>query len=166
VTVSAWTVLVSTGGALLGVIIGGLLSWLQQRLTESRRQRALVRAALRLTEVELREASYSLEQAAGGYWAESTTLPTGAWHAYREVLAATLDPSDWGTLAQAAIALDHLNARLTRLDPGQGPQGARLPPRLLDELAGTRDRLQAALKSLPTPAGRLTAASEDLSRPR
>jgi hypothetical protein len=125
-----------------------LLTWLLQWLTERRHQRALVRAALRLTEVELQEASYSLEQAAGGYWNEDTSLRTDAWHAYREVLAVTLDPSDWETLARAAIALDHLNARLTRLDPEQGPQGAKLPQRLLDELTRTRDRLQAALKSL------------------
>jgi hypothetical protein len=153
------TALISTGGALLGVLIGGLLSWQLQRLTERRHQRALVRAALRLTEVELLEASQSLKKAAdAGYWKESTTLPTGAWHAYREVLAMTLDPSDWGTLAEAAIALDHLNARLTKLDPTQGPQGAKLSQQLLDELPRTRDRLQAALKSLPTPAGCLAGS--------
>lgn len=139
-----------------------MLSWLLQRLTESRHQRALVRAALRLTELELREASGSLEQAAGGYWHEGT-LSTDAWHAYREVLAVTLDPLAWGTLATAAIALDHLNARLTRLDPGQGPQGATLSHRLLEQLGSTQKLLQAALKSLPTSAGRLTAASQDRS---
>jgi hypothetical protein len=159
-TIPGWTVLVSTGGALLGVLIGGLLNWLLQRLTESRHQRALVRAALRLTELELTEASGSLERAAGGYWHEGMTLPTDAWHAYREVLAVTLDPSDWGTLAKAAIALDHLNAGLTRLDPGQGPQGAKLPQRLQEELVSMRTLLDMALKSLPTPAGHLTAASD------
>jgi hypothetical protein len=153
------TALVSTGGALLGVLIGGLLSWLLQWQTEMRHQRALVRAALLLTEMELLEASESLKKAAdAGYWKEGTTPPTGAWHAYREVLAVTLDPSDWGTLAKAAIALDHLNARLTRIDPAQGPQGAKLPPQLIDELRCTRDQLQTALKSLPyairSPDGR------------
>jgi hypothetical protein len=162
-TISGWMALVSTGGALLGVLIGGLLSWLLQWLTESRHQRALVRAALRLTKLELCEASGSLEQAAGGYWKEGTTLPTGAWRAYREVLAVTLDRSDWETLAKTAIALNDLNAGLTRLGPGQGPQGAKLPQRLREELAGTRELLQAALKSWPTPAGRLMAASEDRS---
>jgi hypothetical protein len=144
---SSLTPLISAGGALLGVIIGGLLNWLIQRAAERRRQRVLVRAGVRLVDVELRESKSNLERADTGYWPPGLTLSTDAWRTYREALAVTLKQHDWEVLSEAVAALDHLNAGLAKLPVGTGPQGAELPEQLTNEIARTRELLVSALES-------------------
>lgn len=144
---SPLTPLITAGGALLGVIIGGLLNWFIQGAAERRRQQAEARAGVRLIDRDLRTSMNNLEQASTGYWPQGISLPTDAWRTYRAVLAITLEPRDWQALAEAVSALDHLNTSLAGLGVGTGPQGLKLPPDLKDEIAGVRGLIESALKS-------------------
>lgn len=139
--------LISAGGALLGVIIGGLLNWFVQRAAERRRQQAQALAGIRLIDLDLRESKSNLEQRADtGYWPHGSTLPTDAWRTYREVLAVTLEHPDWNILSEAVTALDNLNASSAMLPEEKGPPGVRIPRELMNEITRTRKLLEPALE--------------------
>ena len=146
-TPTPFTPLITAGGALLGVIIGGVLNWVVQRAAERRRQQAEARAGVRLVDLDLRESANSLERANTDFWPQGMSLPTDAWRTYREVLAITLESRDWKALAEAVTALDHLNASLAKLGVGTGPQGVMLPQELKGEIHGVRGFIEAALRS-------------------
>src|SRR5919202_1603310 len=84
---SPLTPLITAGGALLGVIVGGLLNWLIQGAAERRRQQAEARVGVRLINRDLRESMNNLERASTGYWPQGMSLPTDTWRTYRAVLA-------------------------------------------------------------------------------
>jgi hypothetical protein len=130
----------------LGVLIGGLLNWYIQREVERRGQRAHARAGVRLLDIELRSAKSNLEVAESGYWPRDLTLPAETWAAYREILAIALEKSEWGTLARAIAALNHLKIRLAEEVGGTGPPEVTLSPDLSKEIVEVRELIDSALE--------------------
>jgi hypothetical protein len=146
-TSSTFTPLITAGGALIGVIIGGLLNWRVQQAAERRSQQVQARAGIRLLALDLLESTNNLERAGTGYWPQGTSLPTDSWRTYREHLAITLEARDWRAISEAITALDHLKVSLEKLGVGVGPQGVELPDKMQVEIAEVQGRIKSALNS-------------------
>src|SRR5690349_13209691 len=92
--------IISAAGALIGVIIGGLVNWQVQRRAETRREATLARAGARLIGMELVVAEGFIAAAVESeVWAKSSAFGIPSWASYREVLATTLDNGQWHALA-------------------------------------------------------------------
>jgi hypothetical protein len=84
VAAQSTTVLISTGGALLGVLVGGAINWAIQSGNERRRERTLAQAGVRLVSAELADCDRELEETLKDLvWRRTRTLPTNAWATYR-----------------------------------------------------------------------------------
>lgn len=143
--------LVSASGALLGVLIGGVINWRLQRASERRREENLARAGARLVRAELMAGADALELAADeGSWRQSRKLQADAWVSYREHLATTLDPERWDIVAQGVLTFEALAARLERLS---GP-GATLevPEQLRSDIRAKCRPIREAIRGLACDA--------------
>lgn len=102
---------------LIGVVIGGTLTGVVTFVLERRRERRAEMSALRLLELDLRDAGGKIEAVVdrGEWWHRSNLeLPTAAWRDHRYLLASRLDHGDWQEIAEAFHAMIQLNAHVAR----------------------------------------------------
>jgi hypothetical protein len=97
--------------ALLGVILGGAITWLAQYRGEWRKRVVEARGAVRLLNAELETADRRVRLAAdGGRWWSGDALTLTSWEQDKRLFAAILRERSWWGV-QAAIAYVHqLNA--------------------------------------------------------
>lgn len=145
---ASFPVLVSTGGALLGVVVGGVLNWRMQRVMERSRLLKLARAGVRIVALDLHRADSALEAAEQErVWRRASDLPTEAWMGYREVLAEVLEAGEWRDLAQAMVELQRLKSQFDRIG-GAGPTSSELPKDTLDSVSRGRTLIGITLADL------------------
>src|SRR5690349_14156804 len=127
---------ISTAGALLGVVLGGFLTALLESARQRRRDKRLELAAGRLLSDELRETSGAFLRIAKDTSVRRAGIPgpVASWEQYRELLAAR---NMRGELEQ-----------LTATDVGLGP----LPAPLRTELEQTAKVLEKAVSLLSPKA--------------
>src|SRR4051794_20559423 len=142
-------VLISTIGALAGVLVGGILNWTIQRRTEERREAHLALAAARLVSRDLRGADAALAAtgADAWIWRRARRLDTNAWDNYREPLAVRLSPEQWQAAAEAVEVTRALGVRLDALLGGRSTT-ERLSNDMQAYVADVRSSLQLALVEL------------------
>ena len=147
------TTVVSTAGALVGVIVGGLLNWAVQRRTEDRREARLAQAGARLVTRELSGADAALEATRqdSWIWRRARRLETASWDAYREPLAVRLSSEQWDAAADAVEKVRALDVRLEAL-LGNRSTTDRLSPEMQESVANVRNSLALALGQLDPDA--------------
>lgn len=144
---------------LLGVIVGGVLSGLISWRIERSRERREARAAARLVGVELGRArggfvSYAILRGAKVPYERAfpqlvSVLGDDAWRQHSGVLARTLDPPAWRTVANAfghitfLLSPGPVDFKKTRLHSIAPRGGAR----------GLRDQMDSAIVALATFSG-------------
>lgn len=111
---------VTAASGLIGVVVGGGVSWLAQHQGESRRQRAAVRTAARLLYADLRYVIGWIDRTldrSGGWWLEGEKPSMNAWRNGKDTLAGAegLSGEDWkqlvGTVSELRWARDRRPAR-------------------------------------------------------
>lgn len=143
------TVLISTCGALLGVIVGGLINWQVQRRNEDRRAARLAQAGARLVGRDLANAAAVLRATEEDQWVWRRSQEIGVtnWHDYREALAVYLRPEAWDALADAVSALTVLAHRLEGSLGGSSSSGP-LPDHVRQEIQRAQELLVRADRQL------------------
>ena len=142
------SVLVSTGGALLGVMVGGVLNGVVQASSDRARQRRLAHAGVRLVRGELGEIEAVLSSTVDHrVWRRAALLPQNAWKDYREVLAQQLPDGLWETVAGAMLRVQRIHTRLEHVG-GAGPTSDPLSDELLRQVTDTRTEVNKALRVL------------------
>jgi len=132
---------ISTVGALLGVVLGGFLTAVLEGTRQRRRDERLERAARRLLFEELAEGSDAFLRIAEDNTVRRASVPepVASWDQYRELLAARMTDRDWRVVTKAVLTARDLCGelgQLTATDVGL----AMLPAPLQEELkqaAGT-----------------------------
>jgi hypothetical protein len=144
VAAQSTTVLISTGGALLGVLVGGAINWAIQSGNERRRERTLAQAGVRLVSAELADCDRELEETLKDLvWRRTRTLPTNAWATYREPLALCLPTIDFDLVANAVGHVQRLGAVLEAL-LGTGSTTSPLSEERRTEISEVRESLSSA----------------------
>lgn len=143
------TVLISTCGALLGVIVGGVINWQVQRRNEDRRAERLAQAGARLVGRDLANAAAVLRATEDDQWVwrRGREISVDDWHDYREALAIYLRPEAWNALAEAISAVALLAHRLEGALGGSSSSGP-LPDRLREEIKRVQELLACADEEL------------------
>jgi hypothetical protein len=142
------SVLVSTGGALLGVMVGGVLNGVVQASSDRARQRRLAHAGVRLVRGELGEIETALGSTVDHrVWRRAALLPQDAWRNYREVLAQQLPDGLWETVAGAMVDVQGIHARLEHVG-GAGPTSDPLSDELLQQVTDVRLEVIKAIRVL------------------
>lgn len=104
---------------LLGVLVGGLITWAVELWQARYQRREKGRVAVRLLLDEfgtcLSRAEASLDQ--GIWWLPENDLPLDVWHIHRADLAAVLPIDDWLKLGVAALAIEQMDQAARREDP-------------------------------------------------
>jgi hypothetical protein len=145
------TVLISTGGALLGVLVGGVINWAIQSSNDKRRQQAMAQAGARLVSAQLDDTDQALVATLEDRtWRRTRTLPTDAWTTYREALALCLAPTDFDAVAKAVAYVQRLSTVLETM------LGASASNPLSEERLG---EIEEARKSLNQARARLDVFS-------
>lgn len=119
--------------SLVGVVVGGLLTWGVQALQQRRTERAEARAAARLLSAELSEQHEFLDTLVkqASTTATRELPPASAWREYRAVMARQLDNDSWTAVAGAYGELNLFGSERA------------LDPRALDHMVqDARKRLQ------------------------
>jgi hypothetical protein len=149
------TVLISTCGALLGVIVGGLINSQVQRRNEDRRAATLAHAGGRLVARDLEGAAAVLRATEEDQWVwrEGREIEPASWTDYREALAVELGPEAWEAVADAVSALAALAPRLEGSLRG-GSSSGPLPDPLRDEIRRVLELLAGADVALRTAPAR------------
>jgi hypothetical protein len=144
---------ISTAGALLGVVLGGFLTALLESARQRRRDKRLELAAGRLLSDELRETSGAFLRIAKDTSVRRAGIPgpVASWEQYRELLASRMKEQRWRTVAEAVLAARNMRGELEQLtatDVGLGP----LPAPLRTELEQTAKVLEKAVSLLSPKA--------------
>jgi hypothetical protein len=151
---------ISTIGALLGVVLGGSLTALLESARQKRRDQRLELAAGRLLSDELRETRDAFLRIARDTSVRRAGIPgpVASWEQYRELLASRMEEEQWRTVAEAVLAARNMRGELQQLtatDVGLGP----LPAPLRAELEQTAKVLEKAVSLLsPRTEGAPAAA--------
>jgi hypothetical protein len=106
--------LISTGGALAGVVVGGFLTVVVEGSRQKRKDKALLRASTRLLSTELAETASSLHDLAETGSIDRTKFGAVApsWESYREFLADKLGDETWDGVAQVITSARQLRLRI------------------------------------------------------
>jgi hypothetical protein len=100
-------------GAVLGVGLGGLITYLLER----RREKARARAGARLVRHDLAHAADHLREAQEqGVWRAFWITRVEHWNEYRDLLAEHLDTVRWETVAEAVGDLRHIQVEMKELE--------------------------------------------------
>ena len=140
---------ISTIGALLGVVLGGFLTAVLEGVRQRRRDDRLEQAAWRLISDELAETRGAFLRIAGDTAVRRASIPdpVTSWDQYRELLASRMKDGQWRTVAKAVLAAHNLRGELEQLtatEVGLGP----LPALLRTELEQTAKILEDAVSLL------------------
>lgn len=98
--------------ALLGVVLGGLLSATTTYLLERRRERGHSRAVQRLVLLELvANGAHAGRLLAADEWTDRFTFETAVWTSHRETAAKAASDDAWMMMALAYLAVGAADAR-------------------------------------------------------
>jgi hypothetical protein len=116
--------------ALIGIVIGAILSGTIQLFIDWRNRRTMSRAAARVVFADLYAAMESYAEAARKKrWWTRGDLPLEAWHQYRDALAAVMDGDAFNIVNAAFQNVAYYDA-LRRAGPGEGeklsPEGLQI----------------------------------------
>jgi hypothetical protein len=141
---------------LVGVIVGAVLTGGIQWWMARRSEKALLRTAARLIQVELRgfqdllDLWLSLKRIGAEWW-----KPPEYWPAQRGVLAAGLSRENWTTVSDAYEELQRIENGITDIEQEKLPENRLLRYQIGEEgsesrtsLQMRRDRVHAAIKCL------------------
>lgn len=94
--------------ALLGAVVGGLLTLAGSLVVERRRERLVARAGVRLIRDELEGLARSMRRVAkeGDWWVPDDRVEHKEWDANKSMLASVLDPTDWLIVNSAYSRVD------------------------------------------------------------
>jgi len=156
--------LITTVGALLGVVLGGFLTVMLDSVRQGRREERLERAARRLLSNQLAEAAEVFRRVAGERVVRREDLPEpiASWDQYGELLASRMDDRQWHQVANAVFTVHRLRRELEPLattEVGLGQLRAALVTEL-EEAAQTLDATVAMLGSPGEVRPRTVAATE------
>jgi hypothetical protein len=140
---------ISTIGALLGVVLGGFLTAILDGIRQRRRDERLERAAWRLLSDELWGTCGAFLRIAKDAAVRRASIPepVASWDQYRELLASRMEDEQWRTVAQSVLAARNMRGELEQLtatEVGLGP----LPAPLRTELEQTAKMLEKAVSLL------------------
>ncbi len=156
--------LITTAGALLGVVLGGFLTVMLDSVRQGRREERLERAARRLLSNELAEASEVFRRIAGERVVRRERMPEpiASWDQYRELLASRMDDPEWNQVANAVLTVRRLRGELEPLaatEVGLGQLRAALVTEL-EEAAKTLDAAVALIRDHGELSPRRAAATQ------
>jgi hypothetical protein len=114
---------------LVGVVVGGLITGAVAQFARARVERAEVRAACRVLDLELLWLESFAEQAADGKATHDEALvrwqrTSDLWQGQRSILARVLDEEEWNAFAPKLVGFDVDFA--TFPDPEDDPEETRL----------------------------------------
>jgi hypothetical protein len=146
--------LITTAGALFGVVVGGFLTVMLDSARQGRREERLERAARRLLSNELAEASEVFRRVARERVVRREHLPEpiASWDQYRELLASRMDDLQWHQVATAVLTVHRLRGELEPLATTEVGLG-QLRPALVTELEEAAQTLDATVALLGSPGG-------------
>ena len=140
---------ISTIGALLGVVVGGFLTVVLDSMRQRRQEDRLERAARRLLSDELAEAGNLFLRIARERVVrrEHVPEPIGSWDQYRELLASRMADLEWRQIATAVLTVRRLRGELQPLAATEAGLG-QVPTSLVEELEQTAQTLNTAVARL------------------
>jgi hypothetical protein len=146
--------IISTIGALLGVVLGGFLTVMLDSIRQRRQEDRLERAARRLLSDELAEARDVFLGIAHERVVRRERMPEpiGSWDQYRELLASRMADGEWRQVANAVLTARRLRGELQPLVATEVGLG-QLRTSLVTELEQTAQTLNAAVTLLGALGG-------------
>jgi hypothetical protein len=143
--------IISTVGALLGVMLGGFLTAVLDSFRQRRQEERLAQAARRLLADEMAQIRDAFLRIAddGHVRRGGIPKPVASWDQYRELLACRLADRQWYMLAQAVLVACDLCAELEQLTAADVGVG-QLPTALGMQLKQSADALGDASSRLST----------------
>ncbi len=126
---------ISTVGALLGVVVGGFLTAVLESVRQRRQEERLERAAGRLLSDELVQTRDTFVRIANDRIVRRAGIPgkIASWDQYRELLATRMTDRQWSKVAKAVLAARNLCGELEQLaasDVGVGQLPAEFEMKL------------------------------------
>jgi hypothetical protein len=140
---------ISTVGALLGVVVGGFLTVILDGIRQRRQEDRLEQAARRLLADELAEAREIFLRIAREHVVrrEHVPEPIGSWDQYRELLASRMADFEWRQIANAVLTARRMRGELQPLAATETALG-QVRTSLVKELEQTAQTLSAAVTQL------------------
>jgi hypothetical protein len=126
---------ISSVGALLGVVVGGFLTATLESVRQRRQEERLERAAGRLLSDELAHTRDTFIRIANDRIVRRAAIPgkIASWDQYREFLASRMTGTEWSKVARAVLATRNLCGELEQLaasDVGVGQFSAEFEMKL------------------------------------
>lgn len=132
---------------LIGVLVGGGITYFTEWSLEHRREKTATRAAGRLVLEDLISAwtAFAVNGQTDRWIPEFVdgSLPNANWVAQKEQLARTLSDDEWRGVALAFLAIDGQNSGAARRELGQ-----RIPDQEKPDLAADMDRVGEGMRAL------------------
>jgi hypothetical protein len=140
---------ISTIGALVGVMLGGFLTVILDGARQRRQEDRLERAARRLLSDELSEARDVFLRIAGERVVRRERMPEaiGSWDQYRELMATRMSDHEWRQVANAVLMARRLRGELHPLTATEVGLG-QLNTSLVTQLEQMVQSLNAAVALL------------------
>jgi hypothetical protein len=140
---------ISTSGALLGVVLGGLFTVVVDSFRRGRSEARLERAAGRLLSTELAQSRENLSYIAERRIVRREDLPdvVPSWDQYRELLASRMDQESWETCAHAVSSVRRICGLLEPFAASETGSG-ELPRHLVGLLAEVSAVMEPASRLL------------------